>query len=375
MEHFSNVKDFRQEWKVRHKLIDIIFIAVAGTLANCDSYEDIAFFAEIKEKWFRKYLELPNGIPSHDTIQRVFENLDVSSFSHCFINWTNEIADRSDRPIIAIDGKTVRRSYDKEKDKKAIHIVNAWIDTNKLVLGQLQTEEKSNEITAIPELLDMLMIKGCIITIDAMGTQKEIAKKIIDKKGDYILAVKDNQKALSFEIKEYLNEQLSVGFRDINPNKIAKKQTIEKGHGRIEKRTYYITNDIRWMEEKSKWKKLKSIGMVINEVTRGEEKTKEIRYYITSLDCKIEEFARGVRNHWGIESTHWILDVVFKEDDSRVRTNNGATNLSQLRKIALNILREEKVSKKKKKIALKRKRLWAGADEDFLEKVIFNQEN
>lgn len=370
IEHFEKVEDFRQEWKVKHKLIDILFIAIAGTLANCDSYEDIAMYAEIKEEWFRKHLELPNGIPSHDTIQRVFENLDVASFSHCFMNWTKEVADRSNQPVIAIDGKTVRRSFDKEQDKKAIHIVNAWIDSNGLVLGQVKTEEKSNEITAIPKLLDMLMIKGSIITIDAMGTQKEIAEKIIAGKGDYILAVKDNQAMLSREVKEYLDEQLAVGFRDIEPSKLAKKQTLEKGHGRIEKRTYYMTNDIGWMEEKSKWKKLESIGMVINEITRGEETSKEIRYYITSLDGQIDAFAKGVRNHWGVESTHWLLDVVFKEDDSRVRKNNGAVNQSLLRKTALNMMKLEKISKKK--MALKRKRLRASIDEVFLEQVIFN---
>ncbi|GMQ65372.1 ISAs1 family transposase [Vallitalea maricola] len=252
IQHFSIVKDYRQEWKVKHKLIDIIFIAVAGTLANCDSYGDIAMFAELKEEWLKKHLELPNDIPSHDTIQRVFENLDVASFSNCFMNWTHAIADRSNKPVIAIDGKTLRRSHDKEHDKKAIHIINAWIDSNKLILGQLKTEEKSNEITAIPMLLDMLMIKESIITIDAMGTQKDIAEKIIEKKGDYILAVKENQPALKREIEEFLEEQLLVGFRDINPEKISSKET--KGHGRIEKRTYYITTDIKWMEERSKWK-------------------------------------------------------------------------------------------------------------------------
>ena len=370
--HVADIKDYRQIWKVKHKLIDILFIAVAGIIANCEGWEEIGMFAEIKKEWLKKHLELPNGIPSHDTIGRVFENIDVESFNKCFINWTNEIADRSKSAIIAIDGKTSRHSFDNENDRKSIHIVNAWIDSNEIILGQLKTESKSNEITAIPKLLEMLFIEGCIITIDAMGTQKDIAEKIVERKGDYILALKGNHSNLKEEVKELFEEQKAVNYKDIDSEKIQQKKTVEKGHGRIEKREYCIIEDIDWIADKDKWKGLKSIGMVTSTMTTGEETSEETRYFITSIGCDVELFAKGVRNHWGVESAHWILDVIFKEDNSRVRKNNGAVNQSMLRKIALNMLKTEKVSKKK--MSIKRKRLYASMDENYLEKVIFNKE-
>lgn len=366
-ESFGNIIDYRQQGKIKHKLIDIIFVAVVATIGNANNWIEVEAFAEAREKWLKKYIALENGIPSHDTFERVFENLDSEAFNKAFINWTTTITDKSEGRIIAIDGKTSRRSHD--GDKGAIHIVNAWVDENDLILGQLKTSKKSNEITAIPELLDLLFIEGSIITIDAMGTQKKIAKKIVEKKADYVLALKGNHGVFKEEVKEYFEDAIENEFKEI---KYSKKVTLEKGHGRIEKREYIQTNDIDWFAEKHLWKKLTSIGMVKRTVTIKEKITVETFYYISSLntpetgECDI--FAKAVRNHWGVESCHWILDVVFREDDSRVRINNGAANQSMLKKIALNILKQENVSKKKR--SLKLKRFKASLDEEFLDKIV-----
>ena len=368
-ESFKNVIDFRQEWKVKHKLIDIIFIAVVATIAGADKWIDVADFAEDKEEFLKQYISLENGIPSHDTFERVFENLESEVFNKSFISWAQTLSNNSKGRIIAIDGKTSRRSHDNEINKKAIHIVNAWVDENDLILGQLKTEEKSNEITAIPELLDLLFIKDSIITIDSMGTQKKIVKKIIEKKADYVLALKGNHKTFSNEVREYFEDAIINEFKGI---KVSKKTTREKGHGRIEKREYYQTGDIKWFTEKHLWEKFTSIGMVRRTVVIKEKTTVEIFYYISSLmtpeDGECDLFAKAVRNHWGVESCHWVLDVVFREDDSRVRKNNGAINQSMVKKIALNILKQEKVSEKN--ISLRRKRKKASRDDKFLERII-----
>lgn len=366
-ESFENVIDFRQEGKVKHKLVEIIFTAVVATIANANTWIEVEAFVEAKEKWFKQFVSLDNGVPSHDTYERVFENLDTLAFNDAFIHWTSTLSDNSEGRVIAIDGKTSRRSHD--GDRSAIHIVNAWVDENDIILGQLKTYEKSNEITAIPELLDLLFIKGSIITIDAMGTQKKIADKIIEKEADYVLALKGNQRTFNKEVKEYFEDILDTNHDNIP---VSKKMTIEKGHGRIEKREYFQTEDIDWFVEKHMWKNLSSIGMVRRTVMINDKTTIETSYFISSLgapkDEKCELFAKAVRNHWGVESCHWILDVVFREDHSRVRKNNGAANQSMLRKMALNILKQEKITKKK--TSLKLKRFKALANENFLTEII-----
>lgn len=367
-EHFCVLKDFRQENKVHHKLIDIIFIAVAAFIADCNTWIEVAIFAEEREEWLRGILELPYGIPSHDTFQRVFENLNAKEFAVYFVKWTQSIMAESKGRIVAIDGKTVKRSFDLPLNKPAVHIVNAWTDQNKLVLGQVKTSEKSNEITAIPKLLDMLMLKGCIVTTDALGTQKDIVKKIRSKKGDYVLALKGNHPATYEEVKLYFEDNLKNNFKDINPDKIDMYETLEKGHGRIEKRYYYIISDIEWCSWRTEWEGLSSIGLTINEITIGEKKSIEYRYYINSIPLDAKLFAKAVRTHWGIESTHWLLDVMFKEDDSRVRVNNSTENMSLLRKMALNILRNEKITEKKMSLRLKRKK--AIMNVSFLEEIL-----
>ena len=364
---FSNIKDFRQEWKIKHSLLEVIFIAVIATIANANTWIEIGTFAQIKKDWFKKYMPLENGVPSHDTFQRIFENIDPKSFNKAFVNWTNKLSDQTEGRVVAIDGKTVRRSFDGEKNP--IHLVNAWVDENDMILGQIKTDSKSNEITAIPELLDLLFLEKSIVTIDAMGTQKKIAEKIIKKKADYVLALKGNQGLFHKEVQEYMEDGIKSDFKDIQ---CSKKTTLEKGHGRIEKREYFQTNDIEWFSEKNKWESLKSIGMVRRTVIKNGVETVENCYYISSLPAPLEGecelFAKAVRKHWGIESCHWMLDVVFREDESTVRKNNGAENLSMLRKIAMNILKQEIPGEKKSSKNMKR--FIAGIDENFLEKIV-----
>lgn len=366
---FKNVKDFRQEWKVKHKLIEILFIAVIATIANANTWIEIGTFAKVKKEWLKKYMALENGVPSHDTFQRVFENIDPKAFNKAFINWTHKMTEHTEGRVIAIDGKTVRRSFDGEKSP--IHLVNAWVDENDMILGQIKTDSKSNEITVIPEILELLFLEKSIVTIDAMGTQKKIVEKIIKKKADYVLALKGNQGLFHKEVEEYMEDAINNEFRGIE---YSTKTTLEKGHGRIEKREYFQTNDIEWFSEKDKWEDLTSIGMVRRTVIKKDKETVEKCYYISSLkapsDGECELFAKAVRKHWGIESCHWMLDVVFREDESLVRTNNGAENLSMLRKITMNILKKEMPNEKK--ISKNMKRFRAGIDEKFLEKIIEN---
>ena len=368
-ESFEKVEDFRESHKVKHNLLEIIFVAIVATVANSNTWLEIEAFGEIKESLLKRYVKLENGIPSHDTFQRVFEHLDPKAFNRAFMDWTKKLCDNTEGRIIALDGKTLRGSTD--GNKKAIHIVNAWVDENNFILGQIKTDSKSNEITAIPELLDLLFLENSIVTIDAMGTQKDIAERIIKKKADYVLALKGNQGLFHEEVKEYMDYALENKIDKIN---ISKKTTVEKGHGRIEKREYFQTDDIGWFHEKDKWKGLKSIGMVRRTVEKNGKITVENCYYISSLESPLEGecdlFAKAVRNHWGIESCHWMLDVVFKEDQSTVRKNNGAENLSMLRKIAMNILKND--TSGPKKISKNMKRFRASMDDDLLEKIINN---
>jgi predicted transposase YbfD/YdcC len=364
-EHFMTIYDPRQEGKVQHKLLDVLFIAIAATVCNCDEWEDMEEWAIAHEEWLRKYLELPNGIPSFYTIQRVLDVVDSKQFEICFADWMKEVTQSFKGEVVAIDGKTMRGTGSKKAGKKAVHIVSAWCSSNKLVLGQVKTDEKSNEITALPELLDMLMIKGSIVTIDAMGCQKDIAEKIVkDKKADYVLALKGNHSTLHDEVEEYFKDVEENEFKD---EKIQEYRTIEKGHGRIEERIYYYSSDIKWMEARKDWKKLKGIGMVIRRCDTGENKTEERSFYITSVET-VEELAKGIRLHWGIESTHWSLDVTFREDASRTRKGNAPQNLALLKKIALNLLKKDTVKKPKK--SLKRRRFAALVDINYLEYIL-----
>lgn len=362
--YFGIIKDKRQQAKVRHKLIDILFICVAATIANASDWKDIEIFAKKREEWFRKFLELPNGVPSHDTFERTFRWIDPKQFEKCFIHWVREIAELADRSIVAIDGKTMCGAFDTDDKRSPIHIVSAWASENGMVLGQVKTDEKSNEITAIPELLDLIFVKNCIVTIDAMGTQTKIAEKIIDKKADYVLALKGNQPNLHTDVVDFFEDAEKTNFDGL---KVKSCMTADKDHGRIEVRKYFLVENVDWLSMKDDWKGLKSIGMAIRECEVKGKKTVEKRYFISSLKDSIEEFGDAVRKHWGIESTHWFLDVVFKEDARRVRKDNAPQNLAMLKRMALNILRKDSTEPK---YSLKSKRFASSIDNDYLEQVL-----
>jgi len=366
IERLSEVRDIRQEWKIKHLIGDIIAIVLLAMLANADEWELMEDFAYANEEFLKKYLKLPNGIPSHDTIQRVMGIIDPKEMQKFQIAW-GEIINSEEgeklKKILNIDGKTIKGSAGAKK--KALHIVTCYSHEDGISFGQTAVNEKENEIVAIPELLDEISIKDTVVTIDAMGTQTAIAEKIIKKQADYVLALKGNQKNLHKDVIDYFDDD---EFRE----KIVKEgnyhKTIEKAHGQIEIREYYQTNDIDWYEEKSKWKNIKSIGMVETTIKKGDSETKERRYYISSLLTLISLFVMAVRGHWAIESMHWHLDVTFKEDSCKTLETTAAQNLNILRKIALSILKMVDVGKK---CSLKRKRYILCANSSkLLEKVM-----
>lgn len=363
--HFMTIYDPRQEEKVKHKLIDVIFIVVTAIICNCNEWLEIEIWAKEREEWLRKYLELPNGIPSQYTYERVCDFIDPKQFAKRFIGWMQEVTQMSKGTIIAIDGKTSCGTADKKKGKKAIHIVNAWCSSNKMIMGQVKTEEKSNEITAVPELLDMLFIKGCIVTVDALNTQKKTVEKIVkEKKADYVVALKGNHPTLHNEVIEYFKDAEDNGFKD---EKLQYYKTLEKGHGRIEERIYYYSTDIKWMDARKDWVKLTGIGMVTRRVRLGDKETVEKQFHFGSVDT-VEDYANAVRMHWGVESTHWSLDVTFREDANRTRKGKAPENLALVRRLALNVVKKDK--EKFGKRSLKAKRFTASLNTDYLDYLL-----
>jgi len=362
--HFGIITDPRVERTKLHSLHDILVIAICAVICGADAWTEVESFGNAKKEWFSSFLDLRNGIPSHDTFGRVFAALDPKQFSECFANWLADVARNLTGQVVAIDGKTLRRSYDKSSSKKAIHMVSAWAAETRLVLGQLKTEEKSNEITAIPELLKMLALRGCIVTIDAMGCQREIVADIVDKGADYVICLKGNQETLHDDVKSFFDWAIEEDFKEF-PHDFA--ESIDKGHGRVETRRCWCTSDTSWFQESPKWKGLSSFAMLESERSVDTETSVERRYFISSLDGKdAQAFARVVRSHWGVENElHWTLDVSFREDECRVRQGNAAENFSTLRRIALNLLKRSSF-----KAGIKGKRLRAGWDEDYLLKVL-----
>ena len=366
LKHFETLEDPRTAYLIEHRLLDIVALTICAVVCGAEGWEDIEAYGRSKLEWLKTFLELPNGIPSHDTVSRVFARLEPSKLQECFVSWVKAIAQLSEGEVIAIDGKSVRHSYDKGKGKGAIHMVSAWASENRLALGQVKVADKSNEITAIPQLLNILDIQGCIVTIDAMGAQKEIANQITEQGADYVLSLKGNQGNLHQDVQQLFDWASKTDFKDIEHELY---QTIDKGHGRLEKRRYYLLGNVEYLVDAHQWKGLKRVGMIESERhIEGKPTTTERRYYLTSLDGGVERFARASRGHWGIENRlHWSLDVVFREDDSRIRSDHSPENMTLIRKIALNLL-----SKESSKGSKKRKRLKAGWDNDFLIQVLLS---
>jgi len=364
--YFQGLTDPRQEGKISHKLIDIVMIAISAILSGAESWTEIEFFGETQEKWLSTFLELPNGIPSHDTFREVFMRLDPIEFEEHFLMWVQAVTVKI-KGLIAIDGKQLRRSHNHFTGKKAIYMVSAWANENKLVLGQRKVDEKSNEITAIPKLLDVLMLAGCIVTIDAMGCQTAIAEKIIDREGDYVLSVKKNQKILLSDIIGIFEAAEEIDFTAVIHDY---HKATEKRHGRLETRECWVISDPEYLSllrGRDNWTGLKAIVKI--KTTRHHKKTEVFRYYIASLDKEAKFLLETVRGHWGIENKlHWVLDVVFKEDNSRNRSKNSAENFAVLRHIALNLLRSEHSTKR----SLKSKRFKCALSTQYLEKVLFH---
>jgi len=364
-ERVGEIKDPRIERKKLHSLKDILVIAVCATICGADNWEDIAEFGESKQEWFAGFLELENSIPSHDTFRRVFILLDNIELKTLFVDWMSSAVSLSKGSLVNLDGKNLCGSKEPIKGKKALNVVSAWASEASVVLGQVRCEEKSNEITAIPELLNILDLAGCIVTIDAIGCQKNIVANIIEKEADYVISLKGNQGNLHQDIKDYLDWAERIGFKEIGYDYC---ETLEKGHGRIEERRCWVTEEIGWLEGRNDWKNLKSVVMVeaIREVI-GKEPTVERRYFISSLEANATELLRCMRGHWAIENElHWCLDIGFREDNCRVREATSAENLATLRHIGINLLKQEKSSKR----GIEGKRKKAGWDENYLLKVL-----
>jgi predicted transposase YbfD/YdcC len=367
-EYFAELDDPRHEMNRVHKLIDILTIAICAIVCGADDWVTVALFGQAKAHWFARFLALPSGIPAHDTFWRVFRLLDSEQFEHCFVRWIHAISDLTQGQVVAIDGKQLRRSHDRAADQAAIHLVSAWATANGLVLGQQQVEDKSNEITAIPHLLQVLDLAGYLVTVDAMGTQTEIAQQILDQEADYLLALKENHPLL------YANTELLFSHLELLPHSLVQPRyarQVTKGHGRLEVRQAWVMSDprvIRDLRGSEKWPQLAALVKLqadrYYEKSPGEQTHEtQLRYYLASCPLTPSQAIAATRAHWQIENAlHWVLDIAFREDECRIRKDHGAHNFAILRRLALNLLKQDTTTK----AGIKARRLKAGWDHDYL---------
>jgi predicted transposase YbfD/YdcC len=365
VEHFSKLPDPRINRNKLHELIDIIVLTVCAVISGAEGWEDIADFGHNQLDWLRRFVPLKNGIPSHDCIAYVISRLSPKAFQECFISWTQSVTTQTEGELISVDGKTARGSRDRKNNKNPLHMVSAWSASNRLVLGQEVTEEKSNEITAIPKLLALLELKGCIVSIDAMGCQRDIAKQIVDQGGDYVLGLKGNQGTLHEAVDDYFTTAQAAGFKQIKYDYV---EEVENSHGRLETRRYWITDDLRTLPKTESWAGLRTIGMVEREYEEAGKRFQEKRFFINSIPPVAKTFAYAVRGHWGIENIlHWRMDVVLREDASRIRKGNAPSIMTSIRHLVLNLFQKEP-----SKLSLAKKRKMAAWDGGFRDKVLFS---
>ena len=365
-ECFSALTDPRRR-KVLYPLINVVTIAICAVLCGADDFVSIAEFGRAKRKWLSKFLNLSAGIPSHDRFNAILGALKVVEFQECLLTLITALHEVTEGQVVAIDGKTLRRSFDRASGKSAIHMVSAWASANHITLGQVVVDEKSNEITAIPKLLKMLEISGCLVTIDAMGCQVEIARTIVEAKADYVLAVKNNQPTLAQGIGDFFVDHSEDDFARVDARRHV---TEEKGHGRQERREHVICRVPVGLPDGGRWPKLAAIGMVFSCVIRNGKEHMECRHYILSQYLSAKKFAQAVRDHWSIENRcHWQLDVTFQEDQCRIRKGNADANFSSLRRTALSLLKNNH----SKKVGIKNKRLLAALDDAYLLEVLLGQ--
>ncbi|AFL72492.1 ISAs1 family transposase [Thiocystis violascens] len=362
--HFAPLDEPRSAIQRRHLLSEMIVITIAASFSGADGWVGVETFGQAKEAWLRTFLKLPAGIPSHDTFGRVFALIDPAQFAACFRQWSASVAELIPEEIIAVDGKTLRRSHSRGKGLAALHLVSAWATANRVVLGQVATDAKSNEITAIPRLLEWLKLEGCIVTIDAMGCQTKIAAQIIHQGGDYVLALKGNQETLAAEVEEAFIDADARGYAGVDS---AFLETVERGHGRLETRRYQTLGDLSGVPHSASWEAMNMIGMVESRREVAGKVSVETRYFIGSIGTSAARFAHAVRGHWGIENgLHWNLDIAFREDECRVRDPVARENLAVLRHLALSRLKNDGT-----KLGIQNKRLKAGWDESYLSKLLF----
>jgi predicted transposase YbfD/YdcC len=363
---FTELEDPRTSNATRHIFSELLFISLSAIICGAEGFTAMARFAQAKKGWLEQLLELPNGLPSHDAFGDLYAILDPEAFNECFMQWVAPFRQAIKEEVVAIDGKAMRRSHDNSRGLKMVHTVSAWADQNKLVLGQLCVEDKSNEITAIPKLLELLWLEGSIVTIDAMGTQKKIAAKIVEKKADYILALKENHETFYQEVQTLFADQETLEDFSRQGKRLEESTSSDKGHGRLETRRCVAIEAVDWYREHWQWEGLRTLVMIESTRQVGDAPpTVQRRYYLSSLAARSQLISKAIRSHWGVESMHWILDMTFREDESRARLGHAAKTLSMARKFALNLLR-----KAPGKDSIKGKQQIAGWNQEYLLKIL-----